>query len=219
MVLGAVLDASLRLLHPVCPFITEALWPHVTSAQVGTISGLDLPPSDLLAVAAWPVAEQEAADKNVVMDFNRAYSLVTQIRTLRASQNVVPKKRITLHAPATVLELVASTGGMVETLAGLEAAVELTADRPAVASPLAFEGSQVFLSGLVDVVDLDAERSRLTALIEQKSKQIAGFEGKLGNPGYVNNARPELVSETRDMLDVATADLAAARASLEGLDR
>ncbi len=219
VVLGAVLDASLRLLHPVCPFITEALWPHVTSAQVGTISGLDLPPSDLLAVAAWPVAEQEAADKNVVMDFNRAYSLVTQIRTLRASQNVVPKKRITLHAPATVLELVASTGGMVETLAGLEAAVELTADRPAVASPLAFEGSQVFLSGLVDVVDLDAERSRLTALIEQKSKQIAGFEGKLGNPGYVNNARPELVSETRDMLDVATADLAAARASLEGLDR
>lgn len=218
VVLGAVLDASLRLMHPVCPFITEALWEHVSDVQAGTIAGLDIPASPVLASAAWPAAEPSLASAEVVRDFDRAYALITAIRTLRASQNVAPKKRITLHAPPAVLELVATADGLVETLAGLDSVVELTADdRPAVASPLAFEGSQVFLSGLVDAVDVDAERERLSKVIEQKSKQIAGFTGKLSNDGYVNGAPPHLVQETRDMLALAEADLAAARASLDGL--
>jgi valyl-tRNA synthetase len=216
-VLGAVLDASLRLMHPVCPFITEALWPHVSNAQVGTVAGLDLPASDLLAVAAWPVLDDALANDALVDQYERALSLVTQVRTLRSSQQVAPKKRITLHGPAPVLELISTAGGLVETLSGLESVVELTDDRPAVASPLAFEGSQVYLSGLVDAVDLDAERERLSKTIEQKTKQIAGFEGKLNNPGYVNNAKPELVQQTRDLYEVAKADLAAAQASLDAL--
>ena len=216
-VLGAVLDASLRLMHPVCPFITESLHSHVQQAQIGSVSGLDLPAADLLATAQWPGVSDELADAALVADYERALALVTQIRTLRSSQQVPPKKRITLHGPAPVLDLIEAAGGLVETLAGLDAAVELGEERPAVASPLAFEGSQVHLSGLVDAVDLDAERERLTKTIEQKTKQVAGFEGKLSNEGYVNNAKPELVQETRDMLEVAKADLAAAQAALDAL--
>ena len=217
VVLGAVLDASLRLMHPVCPFITEALWPYVSAVQAGSIHGLTLGPSNVLATASWPVADAALADEAVITDFDRAYNLITQIRTLRASQNVVPKKRITLHAPRVVLDLVTAADGLVETLAGLEAAVDVADDLAAVSSPLAFEGSQVALSGLVDAVDFDAERGRLSKLIEQKSKQAAGFRGKLSNDGYVNGAPPHLVEETRGMLAEAEADLAAAQASLDGL--
>ena len=91
------------------------------------------------------------------------------------------------------------------------------AERPAAASPLAFEGSEVLVSGLVDELDLDAERDRLAKLIEAKSRQIDGFEKRLANPGYVNNAKPELVAETRDLLDVARGDLEAARAAMASL--
>ncbi len=217
VVLGAVLDASLRLMHPVCPFITEALWPHVSEVQTGKINGLTLPESDMLASAAWPAADPTLADPDVVAGFDRVFKLITDIRTLRATQNVVPKKRITLHAPTVVLELITTANGLVETLAGLEAAIELSEDRPTVSSPLAFEGSQVYLSGLVDAVDVDAERDRLNKLIEQKSKQVGGFRGKLSNDGYVNGAPPHLVQETRDMLALAEADLTAAQASLDGL--
>ena len=127
-----------------------------------------------------------------------------------------PRRRITLHAPAGVLELVAAAGGSVETLAGLEA-VTSDAEAPAGALALPFEGGQVLLSNLVDAVDVDVERARLVKTIEAKRKQVAGFEGKLGNAGYVQNAPAHLVEETREMLKAAQADLAAAEASLESL--
>jgi len=217
VILGSVLDAALRLMHPVCPFVTESLWPHVSEARTGSIIGVDLPPAEVLASAQWPVVDSALADESIVAEFARTWELITQIRTLRSAQTVPPKKRITLHAPAAVLELVRSGDGLVETLAGLEEAMELGDERPQVASPLAFEGSQVFLSGLVDEVDMDAERARLEKVVEEKTRQVAGFEGRLSNPGYVNNAKPELVAETRELCERAKADLAAATAALTAL--
>ncbi|MGI9607136.1 MAG: valine--tRNA ligase [Acidimicrobiales bacterium] len=217
VVLGSALDASLRLMHPVCPFLTEALWPHVSAARNGSVDGLDLRPSALLAAAAWPTISPQLADDVTVAQFDRTIELITQIRTLRSKQNVKPKQRVTIHAPEPVLDLIARAGGLVETLAGVGSVESSHGDRPAVASPLAFEGSQVFLSGLVDEVDLDAERSRLTKLVEQKTQQVDGFEKRLGNPGYVNNAKPELVEETRGLLATAKADLDAAQAALGAL--
>ncbi len=216
-VLAAVFDASLRIMAPVCPFITETLWPYVSDARGGEIIGLELPASDLLATAAWPVAADSIANPNVIIDFDRAYALITEIRTLRASQNVKPKQRITLNGPAEVLALIAATGGTVETLAGLGEVADDSEGAPPVSSAVAFEGAQVFLSGLTDEVDIDAEKARLEDVIAQKTKQIGGFRGKLSNDGYVNGAPPHLVQETRDMLAAAEADLAAAEASLERL--
>ncbi len=82
---------------------------------------------------------------------------------------------------------------------------------------MAFEGAEVLVSGLVDAVDVEAEHKRLTQIVNLKTKQIAGFTGKLGNEGYVNNAKPELVAETRELLVAAQADLAAAQAALTTL--
>ena len=121
-----------------------------------------------------------------------------------------------LHAPAAVIELVAAAGGAVETLAGLET-VAAEGDAPAGALPLPFEGGQVLLSNLVDAVDVEAERARLEKAVEAKRKQVAGFQAKLGNPGYVNNAPPHLVEETRRMLQAAEADLEAAQSGLAAL--
>ncbi len=217
VVLGAVLDASLRLMHPVCPFITETLWPHVQHARTGAVAGLDLGASDLLVGAAWPTVDQALADAAVLADFGRAQALVSEVRTLRGAQQVKPKQQITLEwTDPELAALIERADGYVETLAGI-GTVEAHSDNERARSSLAFEGSQVFLSGLVDAVDVDAERTRLEGLIAQKTKQIAGFQGKLSNEGYVNNAKPELVQETRDLLEVAKADLAAAEQSLAAL--
>ena len=217
VVLGAVLDAVLRIMHPVCPFVTEALWPAVSAARCGHIDGLDLPPAPLLAAAAWPVVADRLGDHDVIETFDRGDTLAAMIRTLRAERNVAPRKDVTVHAPVAVRELIAACGGAVETLAGIGAVLAVEDARPAVASPLAFEGAEVLVSGLVDELDTDAERARLTKVIEAKAKQIAGFEGRLANPGYVNNAKPELVDETRSLLDAARADLAAAESALAAL--
>ena len=217
-ILAAVLDGVLRILHPACPFVTEALWPHVQAVRSGSIDGVQLPPSDLVATASWPQVSSELVDEAAIEVFERADRLAAAVRGLRAERQVKPKQLVTLHAPAAVRDLVTSAGGTIETLAGVGQVVAIEeAERPAVASPLAFEGSEVLVSGLVDELDLDAERARLEKVIEAKRGQVTGFEKKLDNPGYVNNAPPELVAETRQLLDGARSDLEAAEAALAGL--
>ena len=216
VVLGAVLDAVLRIMHPVCPFVTEALWPHVRAARIGQIAGLDLPDSELLATAGWPVTAGSVSDTACLETFDRADSLIGMVRTLRAEKNVSPRKPVVLHVPDGVATLIAEAEGTVESLAGVDA-VRSSDDPPAIASPLAFEGQQVLVSGLVDEADADAERARLTKLIDDKAGQVANFESRLANPGYVNNAKPELVAETRELLARAQADLDAANTALAQL--
>jgi valyl-tRNA synthetase len=83
--------------------------------------------------------------------------------------------------------------------------------------PIAFEGQELLLVNFADAVDLGAERARLDKVIAEKLRLIAGFEGKLGNPGYLAKAKPELVAETRAMFEEAKADLDAARRSIDAL--
>ncbi|MGB5758686.1 MAG: valine--tRNA ligase [Acidimicrobiales bacterium] len=218
VVLAAVLDAVLRIMHPVCPFVTESLWSHVSAVRSGEVAGVALPPSDLVATAAWPTIEAGVADESVVETFERADQLIGAIRALRAGRNVKPRQKITVHAPQPVLALITAAEGTVETLAGIGEVVDLDGvERPVVASPLAFEGSEVLVSGLVDEPDVEAERIRLRKVIEAKAKQVNGFEQRLANPGYVNNAKPEMVAETRQLLEVARSDLTAARSAMAAL--
>jgi valyl-tRNA synthetase len=216
-VLVAVLDAVLRIMHPVCPFVTETLWPHVGAARCGEVAGLVLPPAELLAGAAWPIVDDSLDDGDAIAAWQRADQLIGSIRTLRGAQSVPPRKQITVHAPAATAELIARTDGVVQVLAGIGELRDIGAERPAIVSPITFEGAEILLSGLVDDIDLDQERERLQKVIDAKTKQIAGFHGRLGNEGFLANAKPEIVDDTRAMLTAAEADLAAASTALANL--
>ena len=216
-VLAAVLDAVLRIMHPVCPFVTETLWPHVGAARCGEVSGLTLPPSGLLAAAAWPRLEPALDDDGAIDTWARADQLISSIRAVRGAKSIPPKTQITVHAPASTMTLIEQTDGVVQVLAGIGQLAETNGDRPAVVSPITFEGAEILLSGLLDDVDLDQERERLQKVVDGKTKQIAGFNGRLSNEGFLANARPGIVDDTRAMLAAAEADLAAARTALANL--
>ncbi len=218
VVLGSVLDAVLRLLHPVCPFVTESLWPAVSAARFGAVAGVDLPPSTLLAGAAWPVIDATLINPDIRSRFERADALAGAVRVVRSQRNVSPKQQVELHVEPSVAELIEFAGGLVETLAGIGVVVARGDDRPAGSSALAFEGTEVLVAGLAVDVDLGAERDRITKVLEIKQKQVSGFEGKLSNTGYVTNAPANLVEETRQLLEAAKADLAAAQSALAALD-
>ncbi|MFO0828805.1 MAG: valine--tRNA ligase [Phycisphaerales bacterium] len=216
-VLRTTLDAALRFLHPICPFVTETLWLAVSATGAAGLPGIKLPPSDVLAVAAWPSIACSVEDSSAAALFARGQELVNAIRNKRGERQVQQKKRIRLHAPPEILGLIEANQGVVEHLAGLESTARLTPDRSADAVAFAFEGQEVVLSGLVDAVDADAERSRLEKTIAERERQITGFKGKLENPGYLAKAKPELVEETRKKLAEAEADLAAARRLVQSL--
>ena len=215
--LHAVLDSIIRMLHPVCPFVTETLWPHLHRLSPGEgVRGVELPSAELCARAAWPSIACSTDDKEAEEIFGRAQSLVLAIRNLRGERQVKPSRRIHLHAPANVIELINASEGVIETMAGIGSGGG-DDDVPGDAIPIAFEGGQVMLSDLVDAVDMDKERARLAKVVEQKQKQVEGLSRRLDNPNYVQKAKPELVEETRQMLASAQQDLSAAQAALEGL--
>lgn len=182
-ILGAVLDSVLRILHPACPFITETLWQPVSDVRRGNIVGVELPASELVATAAWPAVDAAVVDLSVIEMFDRADNLIGAIRTVRSERNVKPKQMVVVHAPDSVRELIQAGGGTIETLAGVSEVQGLTDERPPGASSIAFEGSEVLISGLVDELDLGAEQARLEKIIEAKTGQIENFEKRLANPG------------------------------------
>jgi valyl-tRNA synthetase len=217
-VLRAVLNGSMRLMHPVMPFVTEALWPSVQGIAGAPVSGLRLEPSDTLVRAGWPSVDVSLDDADAIARFSRVQALVLAIRNVRGERSVEVKRRITLHAPAATSAIVQDGAGVVETLAGLAGVVTLDSSaRPADAVPVAFEGEEFWLSGLVDAVDSAAERQRLAKTIADRERIAAGYRAKLSNPGYLAKAKPELVEETRTLLAKAEADIAAARKASEAL--
>ena len=72
------------------------------------------------------------------------------------------------------------------------------------------------IGNLLDEADASAANARLETEIETLEKRVASLLGKLDNEGYVNNAPPEVVEETRDMLEQAETDLSVAKEALAG---
>lgn len=216
-VLLTVLDLTLRLVHPACPFVTESLWPAIRAAGRAGVPGLDLPPSELLCQAGWPAPAASLADAAALSEFTRVQALVNAVRNLRGERQVPPRVKVRLLLPAPALALARAAGGVVEALTGASACEPLPPARPATAVGLPFEGQELFVDGLVDAVDAGAERARLRKLMEERSKAASGYEAKLSNPGYLAKAKPEVVEETRRMLEAARADLAAAERALQSL--
>jgi len=219
MVLANLLNTVLRIMHPVCPFVTEALWPHVRQATTSPVKGVELPDAELLATALWPKIEiAQDLSASLISDFNSADQLVSLIRSTRAEQKVKPKQSIELYAPGPVSDLLDRVNGYVQILAGI-GEVKPILEAPSEGSTvITFEGTEIKISGLNSDIDIGAQKVRLEKLIVDKEKQISGFKGRLSNEGYLSNAKPEIIEETRNMLALAEADLEAAQRSLANLN-
>ena len=171
----------------------------------------------MLATAPWPRVDKAIVDEAAAATVERLQSLTSSIRNLRSEHRVPPRKRIALLATPAVADLVAAGGGTVETLAGLDSVAIASGNGADGSVAMTFEGDQLLLVGLVEAVDADAERQRLTKLTTQHESSVAGFKAKLANENYVNKAPPHLVDETRTRLEQAESDLEAARLALRQL--
>ncbi len=225
-VLRASLDTILRLLHPIMPYVTEAIYEQVRLLPTASIDGLTLAAprkGDLLCTAGWPTASDALRDSAAEAAFERTRALVTALREARSQHQVAPKRKVTLHAPAGLLN--PDEAALVQTLALIETID--AAPQPTGAVAITFEGKQLFLSNLRDAAAAaapgasgsvnDAERERLTKLITDSEKSIATLEGRLNNPGYAQKAPPAMVKQTQDQLAKAKADRDAANAALAAL--
>ncbi|MBL8990188.1 MAG: valine--tRNA ligase [Phycisphaerae bacterium] len=220
-VLVHALRTILRLLHPIMPFVTEAVHEQSRAIAVAEITGVRLGPertAGLLCTAPWPEIDGAWADGEADAAFARAQEIVEAILRARSEHKVPPRKRITLHAPGAIVREVELAGGVVQTRADLE---RVTAEPPSakeglITAPLG--AAELLLSGAVEALDAGAERERLEKLITELEKSIGALEGRLANPGYAQRAPAKLVEESRQQLEAKKAERDAARASLGRLE-
>ena len=183
-VAGWVLDQILVALHPFMPFITEELWHALAERD-----------HDLI-VGTWPQADARALDPAAEAEVAWLIELVGGIRTARTELNVPPGAKLPLH----VRDADSATGARLErqgmALARL-ARVTPAAGEPSGGAAQVVVGGATFVLPLEGVIDLDAERARLTKAIAAASKERDGLAARLGNATFVERAKPEAIDKAR----------------------
>jgi valyl-tRNA synthetase len=191
--LVVVLDRTMRLLHPIMPFITEAVWQRLPRREVDAPS---------VMIAAWPAAEPAWEDPAVEALIGDLREIVGAVRNIRAEYGVQPGQRVKLRVSGESAELRALLESSTRTLADL-ARVEDTRfgreESEIGASAVLQRGAEVFVP-LADVIDLERERARLRGELDRVVTQRAATEKRLGNESFVSRAPPEVVEREREKL-------------------
>ncbi len=207
-VLAAVIDGSLRLLHPMIPFITETIWWRLNDVcpQRGLPNRLECPPSRRLIKAAWPKVGEVAEAAEAL--FPKLQEIIGAIRNLRNEYKADPKTRVavSISAPSDAARTIESNREIIELLAVCTLG-QVTPNLPAPdkAARATAAGCEIFVEGLVDE---DADRERNAKRRDELVKSIAAMRGRLSNPSYVSKAPPHLVKQTQDQLADLEAELA-----------
>ncbi|MBU1347514.1 MAG: valine--tRNA ligase [Alphaproteobacteria bacterium] len=205
------LDQTLKLLHPVMPFITEELW-----AELGK-EGAPRTEATLIG-AAWPVLPDAFIDAEAEAEIGWLVDLVGEVRALRAEMNVPPgaKPPLTFVAPdAATSDRATRHRDLILTLARVSD-VASAETAPAGAVTFVSGGSAAALS-LAGIIDLTAERARLTKEIAAFDSDVGHVMKKLGNPNFVERAALAVIDEQRAKLAEAEAGKARLEAALARL--
>ncbi|MBI2216520.1 MAG: valine--tRNA ligase [Candidatus Rokubacteria bacterium] len=187
--LVTVLETTLRLLHPFTPFITEEIWQRLPHD------------GESIMVAPYPRARRKAGDAGAERTMGLVIDLVTAIRTVRGEMRVPPSATlgVTVRPSAEQGALFEASRRTIEALARARLTVDPAATRPASAALAVAGGAEVYVE-LAGVVDLAAERQRLSKEIRRASETIAMLEGKLARPEFVERAPAEVVERERGRL-------------------
>ncbi len=185
-VAGWVLDQILVLLHPFMPFITEELW-HAMG-----------PRDHDLIVAQWPMADARSMDPEASREVDWLIRLVQEIRTARTELNIPPGQRLigySENADATFNRRLADNYDAVVRMARVSwDATEGQRGGPCLRVPM--DGGTLVIP-IGNVIDLDAERTRLTKAIAAAEKERDALAGRLGNASFVERAKPEAVEKAK----------------------
>jgi valyl-tRNA synthetase len=209
--LMTVFEASLRLLHPVMPFITEEIWQTMYDGA---------PPKQSIALAAYPEADEAKIDLAVETKMLVLQDLVVNVRNVRAELKVEPKVKVPVeifaHEPA-IRAMIEQNRGAVERLANVEKITFMDSSlaKQAGARSTARFDVHVIYERKIDVA---VERERLTKELEKLEKEFANNQKQLGNEQFLAKAPAKVVEGLRRREQELTGLLDKIRRQLDGLN-
>ncbi len=206
------LEACLRLLHPLMPFITEEIWQTI-APKLG-ITGISI------STQAFPeVADFGPADTQAVANIEWLKALVASIRSIRSEMGISPAKSIPLLWHSTNAEdktRLVTLESSLKFLAKIESITQLSGEAPASATALIGE-LQVFIP-MAGLIDLSAEKARLAKELKRIEIEINKCQGKLASETFVANAPEAVVAQERQRLQDWQAQQLALAAQLQKLN-
>jgi valyl-tRNA synthetase len=190
-----VLEATLRTLHPLMPFLTEEIWRKIAPLTSGG--------GDSIMLAAWPSEEHFAADPVATEAIDWMQQIILGLRQIRGEMDISPARRLPLlvrGAAAKDRDNFQQYRSLLVRLAGIETVTLLGADDPAPPSASAVLGDITLLVPMQGLIDPAVELIRLKKRREKNQQEIARALAKLGNPNFVNHAPPEVVATERERI-------------------
>jgi len=188
-----VLEALLRALHPLMPFITEEIWQRV-APLAGVVSTSD----KTIMTARWPTAAGSSLDPDAEADVEWIKSFVLGIRQIRGEIDISPSRKLGVlieNASADDRRRLDSQSSYLARLAGLESLRELAAGETAPPSALAVIGDMRAMVPMEGLIDPQAEVARLEKRAVKTRDEIQKARNKLANENFVRNAPPEVVTQ------------------------
>ena len=196
-VIGHVLRELLKLLHPFMPFVSEELWRQLGHG-----------PAKLIG-ARWPDFGDMVQDDGSGAEMNFVVEAISLIRTVRAEMNVPPGALLPLianGADAETAARLARHGELIQRMARLSG-IERDVPSPKGAMQIVL-GETILALPLAGVIDVAKERARLKREVERLASDIEKIERKLGDPGFLEKAPPEVVETQHERRAEAVATTA-----------
>ncbi len=190
-----VLEASLRLLHPFMPYITEEIWQTVAPLAGNSGSTIMLQP--------YPICDEKCIDKLANADIEWLKNVIIAVRNIRGEMNISPGKELLLYLKNGEPEDKArlkQNEVFLKKLAKLDKIIWLSENDDAPVCATALTGNLEVLIPMANLIDKDAELIRLAREIDKLRADISRIEGKLSNASFVDKAPAAVVAKEREKL-------------------
>ena len=194
-----VLEAILRLAHPMLPFITEEIWQNIAP-----LAGIKLNPAgDTIMLQSFPVADQSQVDEAALADIEWLKVVIVGVRNIRGEMNISPAKALPIFmtkGDGNDQRRMEENRQFLSKLANLESITWLDNPAEAPLSATALAGDLEILVPMAGIIDVDAELARLDREIDKIDIEAKKLSGKLSNPKFADNAPAEVVAKERQKL-------------------
>lgn len=192
-----VLEKTLRLAHPVLPYITESIWQSVKPL----VDGVE---GDTIMTQALPQFNEENFNADVVADLEWVKAFITSIRNLRAEYDIAPSKGLEVMikvADEKDAARIEANKVVLSSLAKLDEIKVLANGEETPACATSLVGKSELMIPMAGLIDKDAELARLAGEVKKTQGEIKRIEGKLGNEGFVAKAPEAVIAKEREKLE------------------
>ena len=190
-----VLEAILRLAHPMMPFITEEIW-----QQIAPKAGAQ---GETIMLQAYPLADESKIDSDAEADIAWLQGIILAVRNIRGEMNISPGKALPVllqQGNESDQQRFDAYQNLLLSLAKLESLSWLQPDQEAPMSSIQLVGDMQVRVPMAGLIDKNAEVGRLQKEIDKRQQEIKRVEGKLNNPKFVDRAPADVVEKEKQKI-------------------